>query len=660
MKGILSSILGLFLPPDKDSGENIRIDSDRDGKPLFRDDVARYVLDELDRRKQERLPLENQWRLNSNFLAGNQYCDINVYSGGVEQLRPVYSWLEREAFNRISPLIETRIANLKRIKYLMTVKPRTSEIDDYEKAEVATAILRHKQNTGDFEELKNTLIAWNELCGSAFWLSWWNRDSGEEILRETVHVDDGENPPYEREIVYREGDVDYGLLTPYEIYPESIFKQSVENQRSIIVEQIKSVDEIYDLYGVKVEGASLQTFTLTPVPFTAGFGLESTVNVIGHREVKDSERVITYFERGSRAYPDGRLVIIIGDRLYCYGALPYTRIPVVQVKCRETPGQFFGKSVIEELIPLQRAYNGCVNRIHEFIKQVALNGFITEEGAVDVEYYEENGLPPAAWLVYKTGTQPPRPIPNGQIPQEILNEREIIKRDMEYTAAVSQLMAIGSTPSGVTSGVAIENLKEIDSTRLSLTGDHIRNSVKAMAKIWLEIYKKYAATSRTVKYTGANDIGKAIVWSNEDITSFDIVFDTINELELSEEMQRQRFIEAYQLGLFTDENGQIPQRTKNIALEMMKIGNYTGIMNLNQLQIQAAQNENAFFENGVIPEVSELDDHGIHMDEHLRYMLQMRFRILKTRKPEYAERLIDHYRQHKELAQNAGMVRQLS
>ena len=138
------------------------------------------------------------------------------------------------------------------------------------------------------------------------------------------------------------------------------------------------------------------------------------------------------------------------------------------------------------------------------------------------------------------------------------------------------------------------------------------------------------------------------------------MFDTINELELSEEMQRQRFIEAYQLGLFTDENGQIPQRTKNIALEMMKIGNYTGIMNLNQLQMQAAQNENAFFENGVIPEVSELDDHGIHMDEHLRYMLQMRFRILKTRKPEYAERLIDHYRQHKELAQNAGMVRQLS
>ena len=640
--------------PDEDNAvsADVQLDVDREGKPLFRDDIINFVTDELDRRKQEKLPLENQWRLNSNFLAGNQYCDINVYSGNVEQLAPVYDWLERESFNRIAPLIETRIANLKRIKYLMTVKPRTSEMDDYAKAEVSTAILRHKQETGDFEELKNTLISWNELCGSAFWLTWWNKDAGEEILRETLIVDD-ENGQLKKEIAYHEGDVDYGLLTPYEIYPESIFKQGMKNQRSIIVEQVKTVDEIYDLYGVKVDGTSIQTFTLTPVPTVAGLGFESTINVLGHREVKDSERVITYFERGSRAYPDGRLIIIIGDKLYYYGALPYTRIPVVQVKCREIPGQFFGKSVIEELIPLQRAYNGCVNRIHEFIKQVALNGFITEEGAVDVEYYEENGLPPAAWLVYKTGTQPPKPIPNGQIPPEILNEREIIKRDMEYTAAVSQLMAIGSTPSGVTSGVAIENLREIDNTRLSLTGDHIRNSVKSMARIWLEIYKKYAKTSRTIRYMGTNEIGKAIIWSNEDITSFDIVFDTINELELSEEMQKQRFIEAYQLGLFTDENGQIPQRTKNYALEMMKIGNYTGLMNINQLQMQAAQNENVFFENGVIPEVSEIDDHSIHADEHLRFILQMRFQVLKMRKPEYAEQLIEHYKQHKAQAEQA-------
>ena len=43
----------------------------------------------------------------NNFLAGNQYCDMNTYRGDIEQIEPVYDWLEREAFNRIAPLIET-------------------------------------------------------------------------------------------------------------------------------------------------------------------------------------------------------------------------------------------------------------------------------------------------------------------------------------------------------------------------------------------------------------------------------------------------------------------------------------------------------------------------------------------------------------------------
>ena len=82
---------------------------------------------------------------------------------------------------------------------------------------------------------------------------------------------------------------------------------------------------------------------------------------------------------------------------------------------------------------------------------------------------------------------------------------------MEYAAGVSQLMVSGATPSGVTSGTAISNLMEIDNTRLSLTGDHIRNSIRKLAIVWLEIYKKYATTRRIINYVGTNNIGKAML-----------------------------------------------------------------------------------------------------------------------------------------------------
>lgn len=652
VKGIVASIGSLFgrNPPDEE--DRIVIDVDDEGDTLFKEDIIREVLEELEERKQARTFLEQQWTLNANFLVGNQYCEINPYRREIEQLEPVYDWLERETFNNIAPLVETRVANLKKIKYMMKVNPATNELDDYAKASVSTSILQHKQKESSFDMKNNTAIHWNELCGNCFWIAWWDGNKGDLHGVETV-IEVGEDGVERKtQKAYYQGDVDYGLITPYEVFPESLFKQTIDAQRSIILEQVKTVEEIYDLYDIKVDGTTVETFELTPVTSGGGLGVENTVVTLGHRPMENAQKVVTYFERPSKHRPGGRMIIIVGDdNLVYYGDLPYKRIPLVQMVCREVPGQFFGKSAIEDLIPRQRAYNGCLNRIHEYIKRIALGNQAVEEGSIDIEEYEENGLAPGAFLVYKNGYGPPTPVPNGNLPAEIMQERHNLKSDMEYVAGTSQLMVNGATPSGITSGTAIANLMEIDNTRLSLTGDHIREAIRQLAILWLEIYKAHAKTHRVVDFVGSNEIGKALVWSNEDINSYDVEFVTENELLMSEDMQKQRFFEAYNLGLFTDDEGRIPERVKQRALEFMKIGNYTEIMNLNALQIQAAQRENAFFENGVIPEVSEYDDHNIHEEEHLRYVLQMDFRLLKLKKPEYAKALEDHIRIHRQIAE---------
>ena len=661
LNGVIASVGSLF---GKDAGlaesDEAAVDVDEEGKALFKEDIIKDVLDKLETRRSERSILEQQWTLNANFLVGNQYCEINTYRGEIEQLEPVYDWLEREAFNQIAPLIETRIANLKKINYMMKVKPATNELDDYSKAEVSTNVLQYTQKVSDFETKKNTMIYWNELCGNCFWLSWWDKDKGEKFATKTVIEEDAEGNTRKREVAFFQGDIDYGLITPYEIYPESIFKQTVEAQRSIILEQVKSVDDIYDLYGIKVEGTSVDTFELTPVTSGGGFGYENTVVSMGHRKLDNAQKVITYFEKPSKHKPNGQMIIIVGDsELVYYGDLPYNRIPIIQCVCREVAGQFFGKSVIEDLIPRQRAYNGCLNRIHEFIKRIALGNMSVQEGSIDIEEYEENGLAPGAFLVYREGSNPPTPVPNGNLPAEIMQERHNLKSDMEYVAGTSQLMVNGATPAGVTSGTAISNLMEIDNTRLSLTGDHIRNSVRKLAILWLEIYKRYATTRRIVNYVGTNSIAKALVWCNEDINSYDVDYVTENELLMSEDMQKQRFFDAYNMGLFTDNEGRIPERVKQRALEFMKIGNYSDIMNINLLQLQAAQRENVFFENGVMPEVSDFDEHEIHIEEHLRYVLQMDFHILKLKKPEYAAALEDHIRAHKQIIEKEEQQKML-
>lgn len=657
LRNVVASVGSLF------GGNKNReaIDTDKDGKTLYKEDIIGQVMEDLTKRKTERQILEQQWTLNANFLVGNQYCEINTYRGDIEQLEPVYDWLERETFNQIAPLVETRIANLMKLGSMMKVKPATNELKDYDKADTSTKVLQHTQKATDFNSKKNTAIYWNELCGNCFWMSWWDKDKGDKVAVETVIDVDEEGNEAKKEIAYYQGNLDYGLVTPYELYPESVFKQGVENQRSIILEQVKTVDDIYDLYGIEVEGNTVDTFELTPMGSGGGFGYENTVVTLGHRSVDNAVKVVTYMERPSKHCPNGKMIIIVGDdNLVYYGDLPYKSIPIVQTVCIETAGQFFGKSVIERLIPYQRAYNGCINRIHEFIKRIAIEGYMAEEGSIDIEEYEQNGRAPGAMLVYKQGSNAPVPIPNGQLPSEIMQERYNLKNDMEYVAGVSQLMVNGRTPSGVTSGTAIESLREIDNTRLSLTGEHIRTSWAKLSKLWLEIYKRYATTRRIINYVGTNEMAKAISWSAEDINSYDVEFVTENELLMSEEMQKQRFMEFYNMGMFTDDDGKIPMRVKLRAMEYGKIGNYTDMMNINLLQMQYAQRENLFFEEGVIPEISDFDEHQIHIEEHLRYILQMDFQMLKMKKPDYAKALEEHLKQHKQIVEQEEQQKMLA
>ena len=120
--GITAAIGSLFGKRNAEGQEDRQvIEVDKDGNTLFKEDIIANIFEELEKRKNERSSLERQWTLNANFLVGNQYCEIHPYTGDIEQLDSVYEWLNRETFNNIAPLIQTRIANLKKINYLMKV-----------------------------------------------------------------------------------------------------------------------------------------------------------------------------------------------------------------------------------------------------------------------------------------------------------------------------------------------------------------------------------------------------------------------------------------------------------------------------------------------------------------------------------------------------------
>lgn len=622
-----------FFPGQTESpatSADMPLDTDMDGKVIFAEDIIAEITEKLEKRRSERRNTELQWVLNANFLAGHQNCDINVGTGEIEDYIPMYDYLERGIYNRIAPLTQTRIANLRTVRYDMTVRPRTDEVDDYSKADISTKLLRHTQEVLDFGGMMDTAYQWAGLTGTAFFYSWWDASRGEDM-----------------EGGGREGDLNCGLLTPYEVFPEDLYREKVCDQRSLIVEQILSVEDVYDIYGVHVErGENIETYTMMPAVGGGGNGILTTTYRMERQNKEDAVRVVTYFERKSRRYPSGRMVVLIGGELHRYGVLPYREIPLVAVKDQIVAGQFFGKSVIQDMIPYQRAYNGVKNKIHDYIQTVAANPLAVPIGT-DVDDLVENGLPPGKIVAYDpTRGGAPTPIPYPELPQTVVAEERKLESDMEYIAGVSQLMVVGAAPSGVTSGTAIDNLRQIDNTRLSLTAETFRVAVKTLARQWLAIYKDWASNYRVLKTVGINESGGVLTWCSDDINSFDVEFDTENELKNSEDAQKTAFLQAWQLGLFADENGRIPREIRLKAWDVMKIGGVNTMTTQEDLQRKNARRENTYFGAGIIPEIDELDDHAIHVDTHRQFALGMEFRVMEKKSPEYAQALREHIKKH--------------
>lgn len=617
---------------------------------LYTEDVVDYIYNELERRRDERTALELQWTLNANFREGHQNCDIDMVSHRISEENPVAKTdKERRVYNRIAPLMETRHANLKSINYDMVVNPRTAELDDYAKAKISTKILDYCQSVTDFNSQKDKLIAWSELTGTAFTLSYWDAEAGDVIGHRDVMVTDenGVTLPEKRPV--KTGEIAFGLVSSYEVFPASLTVQEICDQPNIILEQVWDTDKVYDVYGLRVEGEKTEHYVLTPVQEgMTGHGRTNAVLGLSRETRDDAVRVITYMENPSRDYPGGRYIVVIRDKIVYYTDLPAGLMPLVAFKSKTVAGQFFGKSVIQDLIPLQRAYNRIVNKIHDFIDTIANNGWLLPEGCiVNEEEIMENGIESGSVIIYNATFGKPEIVEFPNPPSVVISERNQISSDMEYTAGVSQLMVYGDAPSGVKSGVAIENLRQIDSTRMSLTGDNIRDGVIAMAKIWLKLNKRYSVGYRTLRISGADDIGYAYTWSAEDINSYDIEFAAENELRHSKDQQRQDFIQAFQLGFFGDDSGRMSREFKRKAWEMFRLGNMDDVLDMEELQQKYARRENTFLEQGVIPQRTQYDDDAVHLDEHTRYAISMDYKLLQRNMPEYAAKFDEHIAVHR-------------
>ena len=175
-------------------------------------------------------------------------------------------------------------------------------------------------------------------------------------------------------------------------------------------------------------------------------------------------------------------------------------------------GSFFGASVIERCIPIQRAYNSVKNRKHEFLNRLACGVLAVEDGSVDVDLLEDEGLAPGRILIYRNGSAAPRFLDPGSLPSDFSYEEEKLLSEFVTVSGVSELMRDSSVPSSVSSGTALSLLIEQDETRLSVSAEYIRSAVKEIAEHVVRLYKQFADAKRLSRIVDENGDIEIYYW----------------------------------------------------------------------------------------------------------------------------------------------------
>lgn len=562
-------------------------------------------------RQQERKSLERSWQLNMNFVAGNQYCDVDA-KGEISDVGKDYFWQQRLVFNHIAAIVDTRLSKLSRIRPALIVRAASDEEGDRHSAELSSAILAAMQDSGELDGAMSRATIWSEVCGTAFYKVVWNSESGR-----TVGVT-GDGKPV------REGKAEVAAVSPFEIYPYSLSVEDVEEQPGIIHAKALPVEEIYDMYGVKLEGKDIKDFV--PFPTVQKTGCPQYMPEI--TAVKHGyEMVLERYIRPNGEYPEGRLTVVAGGKLLYDGNLPYKNgeegargYPFIKQTALPAAGSFFGTSVVERLIPLQRAYNAVKSRKHEFLNRITMGVVAVEDGSVDADELAEDGLMPGKVITYRQGGKAPEMLTLGTVPGEFGEEEANILNEFAKVSGSGNLSDNATSFSGITSATGLQLIIEQDDQRLYLTYNCMKRALKAIGRHILRLYRQFASDVRLLKFTGKNNVLTLLYFKGSDVSSDDVTIEADSELNMTPAQKRTVVYEALDRGLFNDKDGNLSTESKNKILELLGYSAYSSERDLDGLHRARAVEENVKMRKTDVA-VKSYDNHSVHIAEHTAYLL---------------------------------------
>lgn len=555
---VTTGITGVVEDNGKWSPEQLEKMATKSKDKDFQNKVIEWTKSMHMRCRTVRQQLERQWYINLAFYSGRQnvaVIPISSASSAATGVRlyvpPAPYYRARPVINRIRPIIRTELAKLTAQKPSATIIPATNEDQDLAAATAGEQIWDSIYRSKKIRSIHRQETLWSLCCGTGFIKTYWNP---------TKLAKDG-----------TKGDFCYENVTPFHVFVPDLMAEDIEDQPYVIHIQAKTSEWVKMNYpGINCAPNVMEASDILN---------DSFLNLIGAADYRKNA-VLCYevwVKPGNVEFlPKGGMYTIIGDTIvqmvegnpYLHQQYPFVKFPHIPT------GRFYGDSVINDLVPIQREFNRTRGQIIEAKNKMGHPQLLAAQGAIDASKITTE---PGQVVEYKIGYPQPVPLPLQNLPPYVLQEIDRLMMDFEDISGQHQVSK-GQVPPGVTAATAISYLQEQDESMLATTYAGIEEGMEKIAYQTMCYVKQYWDVPRLVKVVGRNGQFDVMSFRGSDLRdNTDIRIEAGSALPTSKSAKQALLMDLMTQNFIPPEKG----------LELMDIG---GVQRLyEELQVDSAQ-----------------------------------------------------------------------
>jgi hypothetical protein len=554
--------------------------------------LVAWVKQEYEKAKQSRKQEELDWYLQLAFYNGYQYHTWEkVGNGQVLSEEPNPQKNPRITINRIEPIIRTEIAKTSSGQPSATVIPASNDDDDLMAAAAAEQVWQAMYDKSHFQTditLKSEF--WRSTTGNCFIKTFW--DPSVQEITPTAVEDPYTGQKTIRQQVTSQGDVQFEVVSPFHLFVPDLAEENLENQPYIFNVYTKSEQWVKSTFGKVLPKDYVPTkVSSTEIMDAALFDIKG-----GDVSKPDAVLVIEMWAKpnGCKWLPKGGLVTIVDNEIVQYAdqGIPYSHKTYPFAHTYSIPtGKFYRRSVIKNLIPLQRELNRTRSQIIQAKNLMAKPQMMYAEGSTDPKKITARA---GIWIPIRPGFPMPQPVPIQPLPSYVLQEVENLNADFEDISGQHQVSRGQS--GGVTAATAINYLQERDDAYLTTVFASIEAAIEKVAKQAVSLFIQYVSAPRLIKTTGTDGAFDAAVLSGADIASGnDIRVESGSALPTSKSARQALITEWMKMGFIAPQEG----------LRILDMGMLKQYYNLLKVDENQAQRENLMMKRLTPEQISQ-------------------------------------------------------